>query len=366
MTGLRRSSDDDDDDDDRRTSRTRPGGPAATRPLDRLRTVTLNNGALVEDLRGPGAGLTFYKITVPPNVPWLRVATSRGKGNCMLLVKRDGLPTIGNTDYSAGEPGTTQRVFITKPAAGVYYARLMADSTFSGVSLVASYPFTGTAGRARTVTPPRGAVPVVPLESGVRKTDISGRRGSKKCFKVCFTHDLERLIVRTQGGSGTVGLLVRRNARPTVKTYDYRSKLSGTDHTAVLSDNLNAGVYFISLYAGTDFRDVSLLVEGRPAKRGTAKRIRIIAPRDGERLAAGRSHDIRWSAPAGIKTVTVLVSWDAGNSWTRLADLPAETPRFVWDVAADQTSDSAGALLRIRDKSNPAAATTSRFTLFRP
>jgi len=266
-----RSSDDDDaDDDDPHTRRTRPARAAENRPLDRLRTVTLNNGALVKNLRGPGGGMTFYKITVPANVPWLRIATSRGKGNCLLLVRRDGLPTIGNADHSAGEPGTTQRVFITKPAAGVYYARLLADPTFSGVSIVASYPVTRAARPARTAAPSDEGARVTPLDNGVRKTGISGRRGSKKYFMVYCPDDLERLTVRTRGGSGTVGVLIRRNALPTVKTYDSRSRLTGTDHTLILRDNLKAGAYFVMLYGGTDFREVSLLVEGRPDEYGAA------------------------------------------------------------------------------------------------
>lgn len=363
---ARRSRSSDDDDDDRCGRPTRSARAAENRPLDRLRTVTLNNGALVKNLRGPGGGMIFYKIAVPANVAWLRVATSRGKGNCLLLVRRDGLPTFGNTDYSAGDPGTTQRVFITNPEAGVYYARLMADPTFSGVSIVASYPVTRAARPARTAAPSDEGARVTPLDNGVRKTGISGRRGGKKYFMVCFPDDLERLVVRTRGGTGTCGVLVRRNALPTAKTCDYRSGLTGTDHTLILRDNLKAGAYFIVLYGGTDFRGVSLLVEGRPAQSGTADQIRIVAPGDGERLATGRSHDVRWSAPAAIETVTILVSWDAGGSWMRLADLPARTPRFVWYVAAGQTFDSEGVLLRIRDKDNPATATTSRFTFFRP
>ena len=120
---------------------------------------------------------------------------------------------------------------MSSPPSGKYYVMVRAYSTYSGVSLLASYagatPTSAptTAPTAAPTTAPTAGPTTAPttapnppncteLSSGVTVT-ISGYKDSEKLF--CFDnhHHNSTIYVKLSGGSGDADLYVKYGSKPT-------------------------------------------------------------------------------------------------------------------------------------------------------
>ena len=112
---------------------------------------------------------------------------------------------------------------MSSPPSGKYYVMVRAYSTYSGVSLLASYA--GATPTSAPTTAPTAAPTTAPtagpnppncteLSSGVTVT-ISGYKDSEKLF--CFdNHQYNSTIyVKLSGGSGDADLYVKYGSKPT-------------------------------------------------------------------------------------------------------------------------------------------------------
>ena len=232
----RRDDDDDDDDDD----------------SPDVRVVTLRPGVQVRNLRSDDDRLDFFRITVPENVTSLTFETSGGRGECLLLVRRDGLPTISANDYCSGEPGTGQAITVRNPLPGVYYARIVGARRYRGVSILADY-------QRRPAAGPAGGIQILPLENGVPIGNLDGVPGSVRYFMIHLPDRPSSLRFATSGGSGNCVLFVRRNALPTQTEFDYQAALPGTNKAIDLGAGASAGTYYVMLHSPDGYRNVSLL-----------------------------------------------------------------------------------------------------------
>ncbi|MBO9852887.1 S8 family peptidase [Xanthomonas phaseoli] len=99
---------------------------------------TLTNGMPVTGLGAATGAELNYTITVPAGSGTLTVATSGGSGDADLYVRAGSAPT--DTVYACRPylDGNAETCSITSPS-GTYYVRIKAYSTFSGVTLTASY-----------------------------------------------------------------------------------------------------------------------------------------------------------------------------------------------------------------------------------
>ncbi|MCL1498247.1 peptidase S8 [Xanthomonas nasturtii] len=99
---------------------------------------TLTNGTPVTGLGAATGAELNYTITVPAGSGTLTVATSGGSGDADLYVRAGSAPT--DTVYTCRpyRSGNAETCSITAPS-GIYYVRVKAYSTFSGVTLSASY-----------------------------------------------------------------------------------------------------------------------------------------------------------------------------------------------------------------------------------
>ncbi|MHA7019495.1 S8 family peptidase [Xanthomonas euvesicatoria] len=99
---------------------------------------TLTNGTPVTDLGAATGAELNYTITVPAGSGTLTVTTSGGSGDADLYVRAGSAPT--DTVYACRPylDGNAETCNITSPS-GTYYVRIKAYSTFSGVTLTASY-----------------------------------------------------------------------------------------------------------------------------------------------------------------------------------------------------------------------------------
>ncbi len=110
-----------------------PGGGGGTGD------IPLTNGVSVTGISGSTGSQRFYTITVPAGRPSLTITTSGGTGDVDLYTRRGSRPTTTTYDCRPFRTGNAETCTVTNPAAGTYFILLNAYSTYSGVSLRATY-----------------------------------------------------------------------------------------------------------------------------------------------------------------------------------------------------------------------------------
>ncbi len=113
-------------------------------------TTTLTNGVAVTGLSASTGAWKHFKITVPSGQSQLQIVMSGGTGDADLYVKRGAQPTSSSYDYRPYLTGNNETVTVTNPVAGDWYISLYAYSTYSSVTLKATY--TGGATCTNTYT----------------------------------------------------------------------------------------------------------------------------------------------------------------------------------------------------------------------
>ncbi|HEV7763770.1 MAG TPA: PPC domain-containing protein, partial [Thermoanaerobaculia bacterium] len=93
-----------------------------------------------------------YKIAVPASQTSLAIVMSGGTGDGDLYVKRGSQPTSGSYDYRPYLSGNNESVNVTNPVAGDWFISIYAYSTFSGVSIKATYAGGGGGGGCTSAT----------------------------------------------------------------------------------------------------------------------------------------------------------------------------------------------------------------------
>ncbi|MFZ4682918.1 MAG: pre-peptidase C-terminal domain-containing protein, partial [Terrimicrobiaceae bacterium] len=111
--------------------------------------TTIGNGQLVSRLSGSKGSERTYMITVPSGQTKLEVKTYGGSGDADLYVKRSAVPTTSSYDYRSNGGSNTETITVNSPSSGVWYIKVRAFSTYSGLTVVATY----TAPIAAVATP---------------------------------------------------------------------------------------------------------------------------------------------------------------------------------------------------------------------
>ena len=106
-------------------------------------TVTvLTNGVAQTSLSASTGAWKHFKITVPSGQSKLEIIQSGGTGDADLYVKRGAQPTSSVYDYRPYLSGNNETVTVTNPVAGDWYISIYAYSTYSGLSIKATYSAT--------------------------------------------------------------------------------------------------------------------------------------------------------------------------------------------------------------------------------
>ncbi|HYC91684.1 MAG TPA: M4 family metallopeptidase [Thermoanaerobaculia bacterium] len=113
------------------------GVPGGTTPPGTV--ITLTNGVAVSSISGSTGTWKHYKISVPTGQSSLVIAMSGGTGDADMYVKRGSQPTSSSYDYRPYLNGNNETVTVTNPVAGDWYISLYGYSTYSGVTLRATY-----------------------------------------------------------------------------------------------------------------------------------------------------------------------------------------------------------------------------------
>ena len=206
--------------------------------------TTLTNGVAVTGLSGALGSETYYKIDVPSGQASLEIAMSGGSGDADMYIRRDSKPTTTEWDYRPFLAGNYETVSITNPTGGTYYIMLRGDSAYSGVSLIATY------------TPVHDTVTT--LTNGVPVTSLSAAAGNETYYKIVVPSGQDYLEIAISGGSGDCDLYVKKGAKPTTLSYDYRPYLLGNDETVEVTNPASA-TWYIMLRAYQAYSGLTLV-----------------------------------------------------------------------------------------------------------
>jgi hypothetical protein len=207
-------------------------------------TPTLTNGQTVSNLSATSGNWIYYKINLPSGASNLSVAISGGSGDADLYLRFGSQPTTGSYDCRPYLSGNNENCTVASPNAGDYYIGIRAYTSFSGVSLTASF------------TPPStGGGPA----GGGSVSSLTATSGNWLHYYVDVPAGMSRLEVDISGGTGDADLYVRFNSQPTTSSWDYRPYLFGNNESVTVN-NPTAGRWYCSLRAYTTFSGVTLEV----------------------------------------------------------------------------------------------------------
>ena len=100
--------------------------------------TVLTSGTAVT-VSGASGSQTFFKITVPSGRTTLTISTSGGSGDVDLYTRKGSRPTTSTYDCRPYKSGNAETCTVSNPAAATYYILLNGYSSYSGVSLKATY-----------------------------------------------------------------------------------------------------------------------------------------------------------------------------------------------------------------------------------
>ena len=101
-------------------------------------------GSEVGPVTGSPSSETFYKISVPPGTPRLRITSSGGSGDANLYLSRERYPTCKvelfsrtecDADASSATRGNLETVEVENPEPGNWFLNLQGEEAFSGVRI---------------------------------------------------------------------------------------------------------------------------------------------------------------------------------------------------------------------------------------
>jgi len=104
---------------------------------------------------------------------------------------------------------------------------------------------------------PGTPVTVTALSNGQTVSSLSGASGSWSFYKISVPAGETSLEIKIWGGSGDCDLYVKRGAKPTSSSYDYRPYLNGNNETVTVS-NPASGDWYIGLNAYASYSGMSL------------------------------------------------------------------------------------------------------------
>ena len=106
--------------------------------------VELQNGQTVADISAEKGRNLYYRVTLPDNVNSLTVTTVGGPGDADLFLRHEMLPTTSVNACESTTPSTNESCTVQMPGPGEWYVLLDAFSTYSDLSIRATYIVGGT------------------------------------------------------------------------------------------------------------------------------------------------------------------------------------------------------------------------------
>lgn len=203
----------------------------------------LQNGVPVTGLSGSSGTELRFTLEVPSGATNLVFQISGGSGDADLYVRRGSPPTTSQWDCRPYRTGNNESCSFSSPASGTWHVMVRGYTSFSGVTLTASY--NGGSGGGD-------------LQDGVPLTGLSGSAGSQQVFTVVVPSGTSSLSIQMSGGSGDADLYVRYGSPPTTSQYDCRPYLYGNNESCSFSSP-PAGTWYVMVRGYSSYSGVSLV-----------------------------------------------------------------------------------------------------------
>ena len=223
------------------------GGGTTEPPTPPTTDDVLENGVAKTNL-GSSTELSFT-MAVPAGATELNFDMAGGTGDADLYVKFGSAPTSTSYDCRPYKGGNSESCPIATAQEGTYFVKVVAYSTFSGVSLTGSFTEPTTGGGATG-----GSASV---------TDISVARRAWTYYTIDVPAGMSTLDFNMSGGTGDADMYIRRGAQPTSSTYDCRPYESGNNESCSFT-NPTADTWHIGVYGYSAASGVSLDVTYNP------------------------------------------------------------------------------------------------------
>jgi len=257
--------------------------------------IPLDNGVPVTNLSGAAASETFFMIEVPAGQDSLEISISGGTGDCDLYVRKDMPPTAIEYDYRPYKQGNEETVSVETPEAGTWYIMLRGYSSYSGLTLQATYSATAA---------------ITLLANGVPVPGLAAATGSELLYRIEVPGGQPKLEISISGGTGDCDLYVKKDAVPTVSNYDYRPYLFGNDETVTV-DNPAAGTWYIMLRAYNAFTGVTLVASHGG---GSGSELQNGVPVTNLAGAAASETMYRIEVPSGQQSLEIMMFGGTGDA----------------------------------------------------
>src|SRR5690606_2600044 len=205
----------------------------------------LENGVPVTGLSGSSGTELRFTLNVPADASNLVFQMSGGSGDADLYVRHGAAPTTSQWDCRPYCNGNSESCSFSAPSSGTWHVMVRGYTSFSGVSLTASYSG-GSGGGGGD------------LQDGVPLTGLSGSGGSQQVCTVVVPSGASSLSIQMAGGSGDADLDVRYGAAPTTSQYDCRPYRYGNNETCSFSSP-PAGTWYVMVRGYSSYSGVSLV-----------------------------------------------------------------------------------------------------------
>ncbi|MGY3039654.1 Zn-dependent metalloprotease [Rhodanobacter sp. TND4EL1] len=205
-------------------------------------TTELQNNVGVSGVSGSAGGDNDYFITVPAGASNLVMSISGGSGDADLYTKAGSAPTTSSYDCRPYKAGNSESCTVASPAAGKYYIKVHGYSSYSGITVKASYT-TGGGG-----------------DGGGSSDSVSLPTVSSGNWSPTYTETVQAGHTATfaiSGGTGDADLYVRAGAAPTTSSYNCRPYKTGNSESCTLKPSTTT-TYYIKVRAYQTFSGVTL------------------------------------------------------------------------------------------------------------
>ncbi len=209
----------------------------------------LENGVAETGLSGSTGAELRFTLEVPAGASNLSFQISGGSGDADLYVRFGSPPTTSSYDCRPWLNGNNETCDISNVQEGTYHVMVRAYSTFSGVSLTASFDEPSGGGGA---------------EGGsASANNLSASRRNWLRYTLDIPPGMSTFTVQISGGSGDADLYLRYGSQPSTRNYDCRPYLNGNNETCTIT-NPQPGTWHIGIRAYQTFSGVNLSAEWSP------------------------------------------------------------------------------------------------------
>jgi pseudolysin/vibriolysin len=204
-------------------------------------TTALQNGVPVSGVSGATGADNNFSIAVPAGATNLVMSISGGTGDADLYTKFGSAPTTSSYDCRPYKTGNSESCSVASPQAGTYYIKVHGYSSYSGVTVKASYTAGGGGGGGSS-------------DSVNLPTVSTGNWSATYTETVQAGHTAKFAI---SGGTGDADLYVRAGAAPTTSSYSCRPYLTGNNESCTFTPSTTT-TYYIKVRAYQTFSGVTL------------------------------------------------------------------------------------------------------------